>query len=258
MKFNNLNVQIGKNVKIGTNVKIGDNSIIYDNVTIDNGAIIANDCVIGEPLNDYYFNKKYENPPTSIGEYSLVRSHSIIYAGSVFGDYLTTGHRVTIREKTVTGHHCMFGSYSDIQGHCKIGNYNRFHSYVNIGQKSELGDFVFIYPFVILTNDPIPPSNELVGVRIGDYSQITAGSILLPGCSIGRHCLVAANSTVSGSYEDDTFISGSPAKAVGKLSKMPFFNDQNKRHYPWPLHFIRGMPWSESGFENWIISNSHD
>jgi acetyltransferase-like isoleucine patch superfamily enzyme len=251
MKFNNKNISIGSNVSLGKNVRIGDNTIIYDNVSIGENSVISNDCVIGEPLSMYYYDSNYKNPKTIIGSNSLIRSHSIIYAGSEFGNFLNLGHRVTIREKTNAGQHCMFGSYCDIQGLCKIGNYNRFHSYVNIGQKSELGNYVFIYPFVVLSNDPCPPSNNLIGVKIGDFSQITSASILLPGCIIGNHSLVGANSTVGGVYPDDSFINGSPAKRIGTLSKMPFFNSENKRYYPWPNNFTRGMPWAEQGFEKW-------
>jgi len=258
MKFNNKNISIGTNVVIGLNVRIGDNTIIYDNVTIGNNTTICNDCVIGEPLNTYYSDSNYIQPQTIIGNDSLIRSHCIIYAGSEFGDFLNTGHRVTVREYTRAGHHCMFGSYTDIQGFCKIGNYTRFHSYVNIGQESEVGDYVFIYPFVVLTNDPTPPSEILRGVKIGNYSQITTAAILLPGCKIGCNCFVSANSTVGGSFEDDCFISGSPGKRIGKLSKMPFFNTKGKRHYPWPNNFDRGMPWSGIGFEEWNKTNKND
>lgn len=252
MKFNNRNVELGKNVDIGKNVKIGDNTIIYDNVKIGDNSVICNNCVIGEPWNDYYSDINYSNPETIIGSDSLIRSHVIIYSGSQFGSNLITGHRVTIRERTIAGHHCMFGSYTDIQGYCEFGNYNRLHSYVNVGQESHLGDFVFIYPFVVLTNDPTPPSSKLLGVNVGDYSQISTGAILLPGTEIGKFCLVAANSTVGGKFSEDVFISGNPAKSVGKLSKMPFFNTSNNRHYPWPYNFERGMPWEKIGFNNWV------
>ena len=143
MKFNNKNITIGENVILGKNVKIGDNTIIYDNVRIGDDTIICNDCVIGEPLNAYYHATEYENPLLVIGNNTLIRSHTIIYAGSTFGDNLQTGHRVTIRENTIAGCNCAFGSYTDIQGECKIGNYVRLHSLVNIGQGSEIGDFVF-------------------------------------------------------------------------------------------------------------------
>lgn len=256
MKFNKKNIIIGKNVIIGENVKIGDNTIIYDNVVIGDNTIVSNNCVLGEPTANYYINKNYINELLIIGKNSLIRSHTIIYAGSKLGDFLETGHRVTIREKTICGNYCMFGSYVDIQGYCKIGNYSRFHSYVNIGQYSNIGDYVFIYPFVVLTNDPTPPSNDLVGVYIDDYSQITTASILLPGTHIGKFCLVAANSVVGGKFEDDSFIAGNPAKFIGKLSKMPFFNKNGKRHYPWPYNFDRGMPWQGIGYDKWLKKNN--
>lgn len=256
MKFNNKNVVISPNATIGRNVKIGDNTTIYDNVIIGDNTIISNDCIIGEPIHQYYNSQgEYINPETLIGENSLIRSHTIIYAGVKIGNHFQTGHRVTIRENSVFGDHCSVGTNSDIQGFCTIGNYCRFHSFVNIGQRSEIGNFVFIYPFVVLTNDPTPPSENLVGVKIGDYTQISAGSVLLPGCSIGNHSLVSANSTVGGVFEEDSFISGHPAKRVGRLSKMPFFNKDGKRHYPWPYHFKRGMPWSEIGYDEWLKNN---
>lgn len=258
MKFNQRNITIGENVKIGKNVKIGDHTIIYDNVILEDDVIVANHCVIGEPLNDYYHSESYQQPQTVIGAKSLIRSHSIIYAGTEMGASVATGHRVTIREYSIIGHHAMLGSYSDIQGFCRIGHYNRLHSYVNIGQKSELGDYVFIYPFVVLTNDPTPPSNELIGPKIGDYTQIAAAAVILPGAEVGQHCLVGANSVVGGRFSDDTFIAGNPARAVGALSKMPFFNTEGKRHYPWPHHFERGMPWQGIGYHNWLKDNNDD
>lgn len=253
MKFNDKNITIGKNVILGENVKIGDNTIIYDNVIIGDNTIICNDCVLGEPLNDYYHSEDYQNPQLLIGKNSLIRSHSIIYAGSTLGDNLQTGHRVTIREKTIAGNNCSFGSYTDIQGDCKIGNYVRLHSLVNIGQGSEIGDFVFISPYTVLTNDPTPPSDTIAGVKIGNYSQITAACVMLPGASVGEHCMVAAHSTVGGDFEDYSFIGGSPAKKLCDIRKAPIFNAiTKKRQYPWPYNFSRNMPWDGIGYDEWL------
>lgn len=253
LKFTGKNIIVGTGVTIGENVRIGDNTTIYDNVHIGDNTIICNDCVIGEPLNDYYHNPNYSNPELIIGANSLIRSHSIIYAGSILGDYLTTGHRVTIREKAIVGRNCQFGSYNDIQGHCKIGNYVRCQSYVNIGMASEIGDFVFLFPFVVLTNDPTPPSMTEKGVILGDYSVITSATTILPGAILGKHCLTGANSSVGGVFDDFSFISGNPARKICDIRKAPFFNERtNKRHYPWPYNFSRNMPWEKVGYDNWI------
>lgn len=258
MKFNNRNINIHDSVKLGLNVEIGDNTTIYENVIIEDNCIIADNCVIGEPLNDYYRNRmKYNQPITIIKKGSLIRSYSIIYAGSKFGEYLNAGHHVTIRENTSVGTNCSFGSYNDIQGNCEIGSFCRFHSYVNIGQESKIGSYVFIYPFTVLTNDPTPPSNELRGSSVGDFTQIGAKSLILPGVLLGNNSFVAAGSVVNGVFKENSFIAGYPAKRLGDLSKMPFFNENGKKHYPWPPNFERGMPWEGIGFDKWKEENDN-
>jgi UDP-3-O-[3-hydroxymyristoyl] glucosamine N-acyltransferase len=254
MKFNNINVNISKNAKIGNNVKIGDNTTIYDHVEIGNNTIISNNCIIGEPLDNYYSNLNYINPKTVIGENSLIRSHSIIYADSVFGDDFSTGHRVTIREKSYFGNNCRVGTLSDIQGHVSIGNYCWLHSNVHIGQQSTLGNFVFIYPYVVFTNDPHPPSNICKGPSIDDFSQVAVGSILLPNIKIGKHCLIGAQSLVGIDVEDYSLVIGKPAKRVKDVRELKS-KISNMSHYPWPYNFERGMPWENIGFEKWNSQN---
>ena len=137
MKFNN-RFSLGKNVTLGKNIKIGDRTLIYDNVIIGDNTIIANDCIIGEPTSEYYQDPIYTNPATEIGANSLIRSHTIIYAGSKFGHHLQTGHRATIREQTRMGNHCSVGTLSDIQGKAVFGHYSRLHSNVHICQKAKM------------------------------------------------------------------------------------------------------------------------
>lgn len=251
MKFNNINVSIGRNAQIGKNVKIGDNTTIYDNVVIGDNTIIANDCIIGELLNSYYDDiENYKNPETIIGANSLIRSHCIIYAGNKTGNFLGCGHRVTIRDYTKFGNHCSFGTLDDIQGYSEFGDYCRLHSNVHIGQHSKLGNFIFIYPYVIFTNDPTPPSNICIGPKIDDYSQIATGSILLPGIKIGKHCLIGAGSVVGKDVGDYQVVVGVPAKIVKDIREIKD-RKTGEAHYSWPYRFTRGMPWAEMGFEEW-------
>jgi UDP-3-O-[3-hydroxymyristoyl] glucosamine N-acyltransferase len=252
MKFNNRNVYISDKARIGNNVKIGDNTTIYDNVVIEDDVIIANDCVIGEPLNDYYF-KSYDNPTTVVGKGSLIRSHAIIYSGVTLGENFSTGHRVTIREQSVFGKNCRVGTLSDIQGYVTFGDYCWLHSNVHIGQTSKIGNYVFIYPYVVFTNDPTPPSNICNGPTVGDYSQIAVGSVLLPGTVIGKHCLVGAGAVVGGNINDYKLVLGSPGKEVKDVRDIKN-KETGLSHYPWPENFERGMPWEGVGYENWLKS----
>lgn len=244
---------IGDNVQIGNEVTIGPYALIHDNVHIGNGATIGPQCILGEPLADFYGNPQYENPPLIIGENAVIRSGTIIYAGSQVGVSFETGHRVTIREGTTIGDHVRIGTLSDIQGYCELGNYVRLHSNVHIGQKSKIGDFVWIFPYTVLTNDPHPPSNQLVGVTIEDFAVIATMVVIMPGVQVGQDALIGAMASVRTDVAPGAVVVGSPAKQVTTV-------DQIKNRftgepvYPWREHFGRGMPWEELGYENWSLA----
>jgi len=251
VKFNNRNVYISPSAKIGTNVKIGDNTSIYDDVVIENDCVISDNCSIGEPNQTYYTDViNYFNPVTIIKQGALIRSYSIIYCGCLFGENFSTGHRVTIRENTVMGSNCRVGTLCDIQGYSCFGDYCWLHSNVHIGQQSTVGNYVFIYPYVVFTNDPHPPSNICLGPTVDDFSQIAVFSVLLPNVKIGKHCLIGAGSIVGKDVDDYSLAVGNPAKVVKDVRELKS-RETGKSHYPWPANFSRGMPWEKVGYEEW-------
>jgi len=128
------------------------------------------------------------------------------------------------------------------QGDCSIGDYVRFHSNVHIGQKSVIGNYVWIFPYVVLTNDPHPPSNMLQGVTVDDFAVIATMSVILPNVKIAKGCLVAAHSSVASNTEENMLYSGSPAKKVCAASRIRLKDGSRKPAYPWTKHFQRGYP----------------
>lgn len=259
------NLTVGKNVTIGRNCIIEDNVTLGDNVYIDSNTIIRSDvtlgegtfvganCIIGEYLMDFCLDRKYHSHPLSIGKNSLIRSGSIIYGDSVIGDHFQTGHQVTIREKAQIGDHVSIGTLSDIQGNCLIGNYVRLHSNVHIGQLSRVDDFVWIFPYVVLTNDPTPPSENFAGVHVHSFAIIATGALIMPGLEIGSDSLVGAGAIVTKSVEPYAVVAGNPGKAISDVRKI-----KNKITgepvYPWRHHFKRAMPWEGSDFTTWLAS----
>src|SRR3954466_13057965 len=249
MKFTKRNVYISPKAHIGNNVRIGDNSSIYDNAQIGDNSIICNDCVIGEPLGAYYRDSAYENPKTVIGSGAMVRSHSIIYAGCTIGKDFNTVHRVTIRENTVIGEHCSIGTLSDLEGDITIGNYCRLHSNVHISQMSSMGDFVWMYPYSVITNDPCPPSYDIKGGHVGDYTQVCVHAVILSGVEVGENCLIGAASVVNRKLPPFSLATGDPAKVVKDLRKYVVMG--KGKPYPWMYRFDRGMPWQGIGYDAW-------
>ena len=221
--------------QLGENCIVGPYTIIHKNVIIDANAVIGSHCELGHPA-----HSSNDREPLIIGKNSHIRSHSIFYEGSTFGENLVTGHRVTVRERTLAGRNFQIGTLSDIQGHCEIGDFVRFHSNVHIGQHSKIANYVWIFPYVVLTNDPHPPSEVMMGVTIEDYVAIATMSIILPGVIVGNGALVGAHSSVSRNVEDNTVVAGSPAKFVCETSKIKLKDGTDMSAYPWRRHFHRG------------------
>lgn len=234
---NMLSSIIHPDAKIPNNVQIGNFCTIHGNVEIGDGSIIEDYCTLGHP------SPLAEGKPLIIGKGSHIRSHSVFYEGSVFGDGLVTGHRVTVRELTQAGPGLQLGTLCDIQGHCTIGDYVKFHSNVHIGQKTILHNFIWIFPYTVLTNDPHPPSDGfLTGVEVFDFAVITTMCCVLPGVKIGEHSLVGANSLVVKDVEPHTVVSGVPAKYMCETNEIKLRDGSDRPAYPWTSHFKRGYP----------------
>ena len=241
---------IGNNVVLEDDVYIDYGVIIRDNVTIKKGTFIGAKCILGEYLVDFYKDKVNKEHKLVIGSDSLIRSETIIYGDTIIGDNFQTGHRVTIRENCKIGNNVRIGTNSDIQNGVEIGNYVNIHSDVFISEKNVIKDYVWIFPRVLFTNDPTPPSNEIVGSVVESFSSIGAGSIILPGSIIEGDSLIAAGSVVGKIIEKGYVYAGNPVKKIKKIEDVRNHVTE-ERAYPWMEHFDRGMPWEKTGYEEW-------
>lgn len=258
-----LNVTIKEGAIIGKNVIIEDNTyidygcIIRDNVHIKKNSFIGARSILGEYVFDFYKDRVNKEHKLVIGENSLIRTENVIYGETVIGNNFQTGHKVTIREKAQIGNNVRIGTLSDIQGHCVIGDYVNFHSNVHIGQKSTIKNYVWIFPYVVLTNDPTPPSEYMQGPTVEEFAIIATGSIVLPNVHIGKDAFVGALTLVRRDVPQEMVVVGNPGKEI-----CPVQNMKNKftgePAYPWRYHFDRGMPWENIGFEKWYESLNID
>lgn len=247
------NVRIGNNVTIGAGCYIDHDVIIRDNVTIGANTFVGARCILGEYLVDFFDGYTNKEHPLIIGEGSCIRSETIIYGDCKIGPYFQTGHRVTIREQSQIGHHVRIGTLSDIQGFCEIQNYVNLHSNVHVGQHSKIENYAWIYPYVVLTNDPTPPSETMKGVTVKEFAVVATGTIVMPGMTIGQDALVGAGAIVTKPVADMHIAVGNPAKDVGNVEKI-VDKETGKKVYPWRYTFDRGMPWKGIGYDAWMNS----
>lgn len=250
------NVVIGPGVIIGENVTIGDNcyidtgAILRNHVTIGNDSYVGGQCILGELLSDFFSDRIPKEHPLRVGAHALIRSGSILYGGSRIGDFFQTGHRVTVREKSCIGDHVNLGTLSDVQGDCVIEDYVHMHSNVHIGMKTHIEKYAWIFPYVVCTNDPTPPSEVLKGAHIGQFAVVCTGALLLPGVQIGKDALVAAGTVVTKDVPEMAIVKGNPGKVSGQVTRV--LNEKGEQVYPWRYSFKRGMPWQDSDYQSYI------
>ena len=156
---------------------------------------------------------------------------------------------MTVRENTIAGDLFQIGTLSEIQGDCQIGNHVRFQSSVFVGKRTKIGNFVWVLPYAVLTNDPTPPSNDLIGCVIEDYAVISAMALILPGIRVGQNSLVAAHACVSKDVPPHMVVAGVPARIIGEAKSIKRRDGSGKPAYPWTTHFHRGYP--EEAIEMW-------
>jgi acetyltransferase-like isoleucine patch superfamily enzyme len=229
--------QVSPRATIGSNASIGPFTIVHDDVVLGDDVTIESHCVVGHPT------ALAAGRPLVVGDGGLIRSHSVFYAGSSFGAGLRTGHRVTVREGITAGGDLQIGTLCDFQGDTTIGDHVRTHSGVFIAQGARIGDFVWLFPHVVLTNDPHPPSDgHFAGAVVEDYAAVGAGACVLPGVRLGTRSLVAAGATVTKDVAPDTVVGGVPARLLGLTGDIKLRDGSGRAAYPWMRHFHRGYP----------------
>lgn len=191
-------------MNISKEVIVGKNHSIDDNV------------ILG-----YLTGRKINNQKLTIGNNPVIRSGSVIYAGTTIGDDLQTGHNVIIREENIIGNKLWIWSNACIDYGCKIGNNVRIHVGTYICQFTQIGDNVFLAPNVSLANDKYPISiDNLIGPKINPNSIIGMNSTILPNIVIGENCIIGSGSVVTKDIPDGKVAFGVPAKIVGDASSL--------------------------------------
>ena len=196
-------------------VKISDTAIIYPNVVIGNNVVIEDYCIVGLPFSGMRGEK------TIIGEGSIIRSGTYIYAGNKIGKYFSSGNKANIRELNKIGDNVSVGTLSVIEHNVVIGNNVRIHTQVFVPEYTILKDDCWLGPNVVITNASYPnhaeTKNNLKGVVIAKKAKIGANVTLLPGVRLGENCLVGAGSTVTTNIDDGVIVVGNPAKFLRKI-----------------------------------------
>ena len=199
-----------------------DLALILANVQLGERTVVDPFCLLGKPPR----GKAEGELPLAIGADGVIRSHTVIYAGTMIGARFQSGHHVMIREETTIGDDCSVGTGSVIEFAVRLGNNVRLHSGVFVPEYSVLEDGCWLGPRVILTNAPYPCAERtkqtLEGVRIEKNAKIGAGATILPGRVIGEGALVGAGAIVAKDVPPGAVVVGSPSRVVAQVTDLRY------------------------------------
>ena len=112
----------------------------------------------------------------------------------------------------VIGNNCTIHSHVWIADRVKIGDRCKIQAFAFIPEGVHIGDDVFIGPRVTFTNDKNPPSAQWADTIVEDGVSIGAGSVILPGITLGKGCKIGAGSVVTKNVPPNTLVCGVPAR----------------------------------------------
>jgi len=143
------------------------------------------------------------------------------------GNNVKIWHYTYVGDDTEIGNNVKIGSLVHIDYNVKIGENTLIEGSVYIPPLSRIGNNVFIGPAAVLTNDPYPPSNKMVGVTIEDNVIIGSRAVIKAGVTIGKNSVVAMGAVVTKDVPENTVVIGIPAKE--KYSR----EEYNKKQKNW-------------------------
>lgn len=193
---------------------------VYPAVTFGADCEIGDFVILGAPAR----GKKPGERATQIGPKSVLRSHSVVYAGTTIGARFQLGHGALVREDCQIGDDCSVGSHTVIEFQVHIANKARVHSQAFIPEHSVLEEGCWIGPRVTLTNAKYPAAKDtkdrLAGVVVGAYAKVGANATLLPGVRLGEHCLVGAGAVVTRNVPPGMVVVGNPGRIIKRIEDL--------------------------------------
>lgn len=128
----------------------------------------------------------------------------------------------------------------DSENNVWIGHYSLLDASngIQIGKGVQTGPFISIFSHsshisIRLLGDQYLQSNDRVGyidgkVVIGEYSFIGTSSVIFPGVTIGKGCLIKAGSILTKSIPDFSIVAGNPAVVTGSVLDIDekYFDDK--------------------------------
>jgi acetyltransferase-like isoleucine patch superfamily enzyme len=127
------------------------------------------------------------------------------------GQNVKIWHFTYIGDNVEIGNNVKIGSLVHIDYDVKIGDNTKIEGQAYIPPLSRIGKNVFVGPAVVLTNDPYPMCEKMIGVTIQDNVVIGARAVIKAGVTIGKNSVVSMGAIVIRDVPENSVVMGAPA-----------------------------------------------
>ena len=143
------------------------------------------------------------------------------------GEGTSIWHESQLRERVHIGENCILGKGVYVDFDVSIGDNCKIQNRASVYHGTTLADGVFVGPHVIFTNDKLPrainPDGsrksyddwEVGPIHVNTGASLGAGSIILPGVTVGKFALVGSGAVVTKDVANYAIVVGNPARLVG-------------------------------------------
>lgn len=144
---------------------------------------------------------------------------SSIVESQTIGPNTTIWAFVHVLPDAVIGQNVNICDHCFVENQVKIGDNVTIKCHVSLWDGVELENNVFVGPSVVFSNDRHPRSKnqnfKQEGILVKEGASLGAGSVILPGITIGRFSMVGAGSVVTKNVNDHELVYGNPARVQG-------------------------------------------
>ena len=150
-----------------------------------------------------------------------------VSAQTAIGPGTRIWHQAQVRERASLGANCIIGKGVYIDFDVSIGDNVKIQNGVYVFHGVTVEDGVFLGPGVILTNDKLPRAINVDGSLKSDAdwevsptvirrgASIGAGTVILPGVTVGDFAMVGAGAVVTRDVPAHGLVYGNPARLHG-------------------------------------------
>ena len=194
---------------------------IYPNVRLGRDVRIGPWAVVGIPPRELQPGQ-WE---TTIGDGAVIRSHSVIYAGSKFGRGFQTGHRTIVGPAMQVGEKCSIGAVTVCEGFTLLSDGARIHGHCYVESFASCGEGAWVGPNCLVESS----STQITHVGAGAILGLRAH--LLPGTRVGERALIGTRCLISKDVKPYRVMAGNPPRAVRTIDSIRPRTDESTPIY---------------------------